>query len=609
MTLSIYEEYPITIDPDPDSVIEGNFVESTLYGAIVFSKLKFLKESSVSLTASSPYAWPSNTLLLQLNIHFDWILTITEENTIIIEFEETLSYELGSDEIKIELIDELKCEFELKSEEAGIKYIFDMIAGETIPEKTQITVRIIKEQIKSINEHLLNNTEKTGELHFYEYKCPSTTYFDKSQKLCETCLGQCAECESNIICTKCNENSSLTTSKECICNLGYSGVICTRNYFHSSIIISSTNKISIIFSEPLSESLKVSDFETFINSDITDVSISSQTSKTLNLALDPNKEIAKGTILTLVFIKENITSDYNSLLLKNNLKGLLYEHKLAKSSDGDANFLDELGIDAQLISFIIFIAASLILSDPVILGNYINTIEYFYCFYYFDLDIHKNLIVFLSQLRAQSQIPNFFHIFFSTSDGKTTSQLYNEIGYHCNLVILNTGWNITILIILILASLICSLLKKYLKILNTKLKSIIELFYYNAFLRFWLIAYFEIGMASIIAIKFSLNHLTEQIVNISISCLFLTSQNVMALLVFSLVYKRYYIRDNEIKTEFLKKYGTLFNEFYERGLSDWLYYSIMILRKISLMVLSTVNAPQNIAICISFIFSFGVIFK
>ncbi|OMJ78676.1 hypothetical protein SteCoe_21483 [Stentor coeruleus] len=284
------------------------------------------------------------------------------------------------------------------------------------------------------------------------------------------------------------------------------------------------------------------------------------------------------------------------------------EHKSAKSLDENENLLQALGINSPLISSFVFITGSLVLLDPVVLGNYINTIEYFYCFYYFGLDIHRTLKIFLRELRAQSQVPNFFHIFFNTNDGITTPKLYDEIGYHSNLVVLNIGWNITILIILLFLLLICSLFKKFFRILNSKFNTFIELFYYNAFLRYWLISYFEIGMSSIIAIKICVYHLTGQIVNISISCLFLTCQFFMAVLTISLVYKRNNISDNEQQVEFLKKYGTLFDEFYERGISDWLYYSIMILRKISLMVLSTVNAPQNIAICVSFTFSFGVIF-
>ncbi|OMJ78674.1 hypothetical protein SteCoe_21481 [Stentor coeruleus] len=705
LTLSIYEEYLVTLTPVPDSIIEGNLIENTVNGVILFSNLRFLDSSIVSFTASSPYASPSSSLELQVkiqyisvtfpniipkntlsifdlliqiyddkeftvlceesnllieinletlkgeivetenkmtiegqviiediniktqnqylytatgiglisgksiefeikDIYFDWNLTITEENTVIIEFEEQLLSKLSSTDINIELVDELKCEFKLRNEDYSDIYIFDIIAGETIPEKTQITVNIIKENIISINDHFLNNTEKTGELNLYEYKCPSSDYFDVLLKLCKTCLSPCIECESSIICTKCIENSYLTISKVCDCNLGYSGDICSRNYFHSSIFISSTNQISISFSEPLSEPLMLNDFEAFINLEKTNVNISSQTSKTLNLALDPNQEIEKGSIFTFVYIKNNVTSEYNSLISNKELKGFIYEHKLINISDEYVNILENLGINAPLASSIIFITGSIVISDPVVLGNYINTIEYFYCFYYFGLDIHKTLKIFLRELRAQSQTQNFFHIFFSASDKKKTSQLYDEIGYHSNLVILNAGWNVTILLILLFLLITCSLLKKFFRILNSKFNTFIELFYYNAFLRYWLISYFEIGISSIIAIKFCIYNLTGQIVNASIGCLFLTCQFFMAVLVVCLVFKRNIIGNGK-KVEFLKKYGTLFNEFYERGISDWFYYSIMILRKISLMVLSTVNAPQNIAICISFLFSFG----
>ncbi|OMJ65238.1 hypothetical protein SteCoe_38726 [Stentor coeruleus] len=69
-TLSIFEKYLITLTPVPDSVIEGDLIEYTLLGARLFYNLRFSVESSVTFTASSPYAWPSDPLLLQVKNHF-----------------------------------------------------------------------------------------------------------------------------------------------------------------------------------------------------------------------------------------------------------------------------------------------------------------------------------------------------------------------------------------------------------------------------------------------------------------------------------------------------------------------------------------------------------
>ncbi|OMJ78659.1 hypothetical protein SteCoe_21462 [Stentor coeruleus] len=119
-------------------------------------------------------------------------------------------------------------------------------------------------------------------------------------------------------------------------------------------------------------------------------------------------------------------------------------------------------------------------------------------------------------------------------------------------------------------------------------------------------SYFEVGMASIIAIKFCIYNILEQKINFEVSFVLLVTEFFIAMIIIGLVYKRNNIEpeDSELD-EFLLKYGTLFEEFYNRGISDWIYYPMLILRKISLMVLSTTSIPGNIAIFISGIFSFA----
>jgi Concanavalin A-like lectin/glucanases superfamily len=365
--------------------------------------------------------------------------------------------------------------------------------------------------------------------------CNSSSYFDNSTKTCKQCAGLCTSCLSETYCLGCANNSYLNSSyynkslllytNECVCNLGYSGkIICTRNYFNATISINQTNSIILIFTEALSK-LDISDLCITLNDVL--LSFSIETADNTKYIITPNYLLDIQTGSSVKIKLNTLVSIHNSVLNSTTLSAELFktsdksEQKKLQARIDAAKGLAEKG---AVIGVCAVLGASLINLDPTSLFGFLNTAEIYYSTYLFNLYLDPVLAEFFLGVRIQSKVPNPFTYFEKETNGARVPSDFISYGYSTNLFLLSGGVHIFIFMIFLALYTVLLILSAN-SSLKKLIKSILELFNYSVFLRFWVQTYLELLLISSVGIRYTeLSNLT-QIVDFLLCIIVLVSCN------------------------------------------------------------------------------------
>lgn len=280
-------------------------------------------------------------------------------------------------------------------------------------------------------------------------QCNSSSYYNYDLKICKMCEGVCKTCSSKV-CKSCGKNSYLTKENICECESGYfiNNSDCSRKKFYASASINSKNIIKILFSEDLSSPLKHSEISAKINAISQDFDLEKKNNSTYTLSIIFTKSIEKGDKLKMTFAKP-LTSKENSILFTKFLELELFP--LPSDTIGaeisNAKSYATAGIMAGVSAAL---GSSFINIDPSSFFSLLNNIEIFTYFTLYQLEISPTLIGFLNTLNPISLIPNIFTYIISPSQGVSLNDKFINVSVTSNLILLNSGATISILIAFLL---------------------------------------------------------------------------------------------------------------------------------------------------------------
>ena len=161
---------------------------------------------------------------------------------------------------------------------------------------------------------------------FHSDTCEGITYSN-----CFPCDPTCLSCvgPSSNNCASCIQNASIQSDNSCLCSQGWTGTppLCTRNCFSAALSVNASNAAFLVFSEPLSQQLSISNFSVSINSYAQNFSITIIDSLTYLLQIVFVQNITKNSNLE-VSIPSTTVSQANSLISASKFNAALYARTL-----------------------------------------------------------------------------------------------------------------------------------------------------------------------------------------------------------------------------------------------------------------------------------------
>ena len=277
--------------------------------------------------------------------------------------------------------------------------------------------------------------------------CNASAYYDLFDKICKACVSPCTSCSSLTECLACDSNNHINSSNQCECDFGFysNDTICERNYFYASISINSSNIATIFFTEDLENDLEASSIKVQVNSISQDFFLQKYDNSSYSLSVNFNFSINSGDHLQVLFIN-SIVSASNSLLATVDLIIALFPSTYddIASQVSQAQTYAHAAIVAGLsVAF----GSSCINMDPVSFFNFLNRIDIYVSAAMFQEDIDPSLVAFLQTLNPNTLLPNTFNYFIEQSEGNELDQRFSNLGYPTNLLILNSGQTLCILIV------------------------------------------------------------------------------------------------------------------------------------------------------------------
>lgn len=443
--------------------------------------------------------------------------------------------------------------------------------------------------------------------------CNFSSYYDKESHICRSCLPLCKACENEETCSSCKHNSILSSNSTCECILGYEGKDeCNRKTFYAYIKINSDNVLTLLFSESLSRNLEISDLSIKINTKLQDFEIIYIDNSTFSININFKESVKSGYRATITFIKK-LTSIKNAIISDIPLSILLFENEYSDIVKEVEKIREQ---TETIIKVIVptMLGGSLFNLDPFSFFNFLNALEIYSYISLFNIDIENLLIVFMSCLSVNSLIPSIPAIFLSKSMGSLTNPQMGYFGFPQNLLMINSGEFLTMLMILLVTYGFVIISVKVFK--NGKLarvcQKIFQVYTYGVFFRLWLQYCLEIGITSILSIKYLDTSNPVQIVDVVVCVFLIVIYNQIAnlslvVLLLYLVRKRVKLSGNQDLEEFLKKYGCFFGEFKTTGFSTWVVYPLFIVRRIVLIISIFFISSGIVQIVLSLITTLSVI--
>ena len=317
------------------------------------------------------------------------------------------------------------------------------------------------------------------------------------------CPSFCSKCEGEFNCTSCIPNAHLGDDNICHCNKGYNPKNkCSyiQTYFTASLLISTKNIVTLRFSEyPLIELNKTSIKVTL---DSSPLNYSFEAISLREYLINPTlpEIITKGTkinIEILVFMR----SVNNSLLTNYNISSNLNAQgsSTMQSLIAQAKALAQQGVASGLSAAL---GTGFVSFDPTSFFSFLSTAETYYPISLFDADLPEDLSTFLASLRVQTMVPNIFAYGISKEDGSEIPEKFKKLGFKSNLLLVNTGVNLSIGLLFLVILGVIKIMSYSLK-LKPFVKKIKQMFEFGILLKFWVQSYLEFLLGSILTIKYN----------------------------------------------------------------------------------------------------------
>ena len=331
-------------------------------------------------------------------------------------------------------------------------------------------------------------------------KCNSTSFSDLISKACQNCSAICISCYSLTNCSKCIDNSALASSGNCECNKGYSFTsYCKRNTFEALLEINSENIVTIIFTESLENILNSSSVEVYLNNDTQEFELNCINNYTYYVNITFNV-VNKGDKLKIHFVK-TLFSIESSILKTSELEIGLFV--IASSSAITASLVQMKNSAkiALIAAASVGCSSSLLNFDLTGIFSFLNVLEIYSYIGLYQIEISSVLNDFLKQLTPNSIVPNVFQYFIGSSGKISLSDKQSAFGYQNNLILINSGSNLTIFCFFLVFLPFILLLQLFkIQRLTETLQKIRNQYKYRYFLRFWLQTCLEYTLNSLIGV-------------------------------------------------------------------------------------------------------------
>ena len=462
----------------------------------------------------------------------------------------------------------------------------------------------------------LSNSKSLCENGYYSR---SETCGGVTTDYCFICDSTCFTCSGPYRnqCSSCHQNATLQSNQTCICDKGFSwDSLCTRNKFSAFMSINSTNFITITFSEALVTSLNSTYFDIKVWNESQNFKILIIDNLTILIQILFVKDVEKNTGLE-VFILHDVVSQENSLLSTLKLTAILYPET--------SEILAEQALKEQIASVqtatqqgavvwgAVLASVSLLNLNFGYLFQFLNAAEIYLLIQNFNIDLDPVFLEFMSSLQSSFEVPSLFQYFVRSEAGASVPTKYQNIGYSTNLIMINSGSNITV-IIGILGFLILLWMIKGIWWLLTKrtIEKINRFLVCRIVIRILIQTVFNLSINSIIGIYLTKLANKTQIIDFLLSVFVIVihkqGMEICFLVIMLLLIKKRIRVNQEEKELFLSNFGTIFEEFEYSGLSSCYFYLIFVIRRYGLVASILFFKSPIFKLLISAVFSLFVIF-
>ena len=337
---------------------------------------------------------------------------------------------------------------------------------------------------------------------FHSDTCDSATFYN-----CFPCDPSCFDCIGPALndCTSCMQNATLQSNGTCSCSQGWSGVppACVRIYFNAFLSVNANDEATIIFSEPLAYELNNSNVNVFVNSVSQNFSMKMIDESTWFIEPVYLEDISENSNIEILILGY-IVSEKNSLLWTSKLSSVLYPIKsqiLAQQV-----LVQQLATvkattqQAATASGAVLGSVSLLNLNVIFLFQFLNAAEMFNIVQFFNMDLDPLFLQFVSTLQSSFKLPSVFDYFINSNDGVAIPIKYQNLGFSTNLIMINSGTNLTIFLALLMIVIILFTIKIIMRLFKKNIKTINKSLVLRIFTWFWIQTIFDLTINSIVGV-------------------------------------------------------------------------------------------------------------
>jgi hypothetical protein len=333
---------------------------------------------------------------------------------------------------------------------------------------------------------------------------------------CIRCNETCGNCTSKDQCLNCADDTfdllksrkclkkcpdkMIRVGEECICKKGFKeeNNSCVEYFFYLTLTSSKSNKILLVFSQPLKPSLRANQISiNFHKSRNQKFQLSSRSSSEYIIKFQFTESISNNTKITLK-LQKSIYSIFNASLKKYKYKASLSEYlyidpKIKNLIEKSSGAIKIMATTSVGFIFISNPAASWALIGTLQLLPYIPLSSNY------DENVTR---LFFTSVGAFNVLPNFLINFFSENSASEPSEEIKSAGIKTSVFWINVGKIVLPFIILIILWPFILVLSKFkLGKFSLKFEKLLENYRYSVFIKFWIQAYIDLAVFSIIALK------------------------------------------------------------------------------------------------------------
>ena len=411
--------------------------------------------------------------------------------------------------------------------------------------------------------------------------CDSGEYFISGK--CLKCPDLCTECDLNA-CASCVENAVLVNN-QCKCLSDYEGQIkCELKLFTVDIKLDSDYNLLLTLSlEPHnflnSSNIKIVCEKYKINSELK--VFNSKSYKIIMIY--PSKSNSK--INVKLILSESIISKFNSSLAQNEF----FLEIVRNDSNQEFQAINTYSQAGQT-SFYFVASISFFVSifsfNFVSFWNFLNSIQFLVYLRLIDIKLPQKINALLKALRDVTRVFNMFDYLIPNREFVDLSGKYSEFGFENYSIFNNVGHWITMLMIIFSNNLLVNIYmlmfqtRCKLSIFNNSIAKVAKNFKYNAYIRFFIQSYLDIGIACIIGVQFIHNQTVIELISYILCTIFILIIMITPLISILFMNKH----KDEISQgdlNLLEKYGSLFYELSkDHGLLASFFYFFFFLKRV-----------------------------